>query len=117
MDTTLPRITKHWSTGRLWWKKKIQVDAEQVEMPPEFGGLSATAKVTIKENGVVVHEADIPWPMPKMDIMLPLQVYTLAKKPDYAHPKWQPIMEQFAFSCDGFSPPTKMWWTRQPVLD
>ncbi|OGI31950.1 MAG: hypothetical protein A3G09_03260 [Candidatus Moranbacteria bacterium RIFCSPLOWO2_12_FULL_48_12] len=86
-------------------------------MPPEYGGMAATAKVTIYKNGKVVHEADAPWPMPKADITLAFQVYMLAKQPDYTHPEWQPIMEQFAFKCEGFTPPAKMWWSKEPLID
>jgi hypothetical protein len=112
----LASITKEWKTGRLF-KKRIKVHAQQVEMPKEYGGLTALAKVTIEVNGKIVHEADIPWAMPKAGFMLAIQVYMLSKQPDYAHPEWQPILEQFAFKCEGFTPPARMWWSKEPLLD
>lgn len=117
IDAKTVDITKEWTTGHLFWKKRIKVHAQQIEMPKEYGGLSALAKVTIEVGGKVVHKADIPWAMPKADIMLAMQVYMLAKQPNYKHPKWQPIMEQFAFKCKGFEPPADMWWSKGPLLD
>lgn len=86
-------------------------------MPPEYGGLAATAKVTIYKNGEVVHAAEAPWGMPKADIMLALQIYMLAKQPDYEHPEWQPTMERFTTMCEGFEPPAQMWWGRDSLPD
>lgn len=112
-----PRLTKEWLIG--WWpfRSHIKVVAEQVDMLPEYGGFAATAKVTIYKNGEVVHEAEAPWGMPKADIMLALQVYMLAKQPEYEHPEWQSIMERFATMCEGFEPPTQLWWGRDSLFD
>lgn len=117
MNTRNPQLTKEWSTG--WWpfKRYIKVVAEQVDMPPEYGGMAATAKVTIFKDDKVVHVAEAPWGMPKADIMLVLQVYMLAKQPEYEYPEWQPIMERFCTMVDGFEPPTQMYWSREPFLD
>ena len=109
MNTPNARLIREWSTG--WWplRTRIKVVAEQVDMPSKYGGCSATAKVTIYKNGQVVHEAEAPWCMPKADITLTLQVYMLAKQPDYEHPEWQPIMERLTTMCEGFEPPIMRW--------
>lgn len=112
---SLTSITKEWTVRRkLIFKDRIKVSAEQVEMPPKFGGIAVTAKVKIYKNGVIIHEAEVPWPMPKDDIMLAMQVYLLAKKPDYSKPEYQPYMEKFALMCKGFEPPDRLWWSNEP---
>jgi hypothetical protein len=112
-------LTQEWSTGWWLWKKNYKVEAEQVDLPPELGFIpgSATAKVKIFLNGKIEHEADIPWMMPKLEIMLPLQVYMLSQQPDYPHPHWQPILEQFALLCEGFERPTHLYWGEGSIFD
>ena len=108
-------ITQEWTTGWWLWKKKIQVRAEQVEMPPEYQGHAVTAKVAISVNGVPVHTANIPWGMPRGAVTLPLQVYFLAKEPRSRAPEWQPALERFALMCEGFTPPEHLGWTSAPT--
>jgi len=102
-------ITKEWTEGRLW-KKRYKVHAEHVELGPEYGGLAVGAKVTIFLNDRQVYTQDVPWPAPKADLMLPFQVYLLAKEPNSPTPKWQPVLEKFALRCEGFTPPTELYW-------
>lgn len=115
-ENRIAEVTKEWTEERWPRKKVIKVQAQQTEMPEIYGGLAALAKVTISVNGEVAHEAEIPWAMPKGEVMLPLQVYLLAKYPDYEHPEWQPVMEQFAFKCEGFAPPEELWWSKEPLF-
>ena len=86
-------------------------------MPPEYGGLSATAEVVIYEKGEEVHRADIPWATPIAEVLLAMQVYLLSQMPNYPDPEWQPVMEAFAFACEDFSPPEKIWWSTEPLFD
>ena len=107
-----PGIIQEWTSGWWLWKRKINVRAQQVELPEEFGGLVALARVVISVNGKIVHEDEIPWPMPKGEGVLPYQVYLLAKLPEYAYPEWQPILKRFAFKCKGFVPPKNLRWLK-----
>lgn len=109
------RISHTWTVRgglfSLFRKKVICVDAEQVSYKEDETGMTATAKLTISVDHKVVHQADIPWPMPKSSIMLSLQVYTLSQYPNYKSPEWQDIMEKFCYQCEGFERPHKLWWT------
>ncbi len=91
-------------------RRRIEVHAWQVELGKEFLPGCSTARVIIIVDGKTELETDIPWPMPNGNITLPLQVFLLAKMPLYEYAEWQPILEQFARSCEHFCEPLKIWW-------
>jgi hypothetical protein len=77
---------------------------------------AATAEISIRHNGKLVHEVETPWPLPLGAISLPMHAYTLAVSPGYAELPWRNILLQFCEMCEGFTPP-KIEWTNEPLLD
>jgi hypothetical protein len=55
-----------------------------------------------------------PWPLFVDEQMMLLQLYMLSKQPGYEHPEWQVLMEDFCFSCKGFTPPSALYWGNRP---
>jgi hypothetical protein len=106
-------ITKEWkgSAG-----DDIKVHAWQVPLSDDLDPTRslAAAKLTIERNGDLVHSADMPWPLPRGDVLLALQVYTLSTMPRYSNPEFQPAMEAFAERCEGFEEPPQIFWTKGP---
>jgi hypothetical protein len=94
----LGSTTKSWTEGG----KMIVVHAEQNPIEGALGD-AATASIDISIDGKLVFEDKIPWPMPRGELFLGLQVHTLSTQPRYPKTQFQPIMAKFALMCEGFT--------------
>ena len=118
--TECAKISKTWTVDgglfNLFRKKTIRVDAEQVELEIDPSGMCATAKVAVYVNDKLAHQADVPFALPKSELMLPMQVFLLSQSPRQRRNKWAKTMEAFCYKCEGFAPPEKIWWPDEPIF-
>lgn len=104
-------ITKVWSDGgRIITFHAWQVPVTEEGYDPEM----TTVKFDIEIDGKKVHEAVVPWMNFKGEPFLALQVYTLSQKPNYPHPEYQVLMEDFAVKCKYFEKPPQIFWEKGP---
>ena len=121
-DQVIPKLTKTvafatrgWFDSILFWPSvaTVEVTAEQKSLGEDRFNSMALAEIIIKEKEKIVLQDEVPWPMPIGELMLLLQVYFISQMPNYKHPRWQKVMEEFCYSFPDFSPPDKIYWGKQ----
>lgn len=113
------KVSKKWVEREGWcglFRKEVEVEVEQIKIDNTVFQ-TCTAKVTVKVNGKVKLQADVPHCMPAGEIMVPLQMLTMAMEPNSKHQKWQSTFYKFCTLCKGFDPNSvKIFWSKEPLI-
>ena len=106
-------ITKRWVERKGFLgigRKEVEITAESIPIVENYTLITTMAVISIRINGLLKMHGEFPWPLRGKPDSLPLHVFIVAKNPKYKHGRYQKRLEKFCYHCEGFDPPSPLWF-------